>query len=407
MPYTDLKKLSFMDKSVYEATYQNRITSECAIHLPMQIQGLPAFLLTTPEVLQLSMEILRLNQGIPSLRAHLPAKAFTQYCNTCLISEITLTNDIENVHSSRREISDLLNDLAQQDKRKRFRGLVNKYAMLLQNDSRELKTCQDVRDIFDEMVANEIQMDSPENLPDGKFFRKESVTVYSGTNKALHQGLYPESRIIETMEHALQFLNEPSVEILLRISVFHYLFGYIHPFYDGNGRVSRFISSYLLSGTLDPLVAFHLSLTIKNQLSHYYKAFEICNDPRNKGDLTPFVLMFLTVIRDSIKELRADLSDKIAEFTHYLKLTTAVLPTENKKLSLLASLLIQAALFSEDGISTADLLDMLDISRSTLMSYFRRLPGSLYHAKKIRNTKYYQMDLIALEHRANTHGSLH
>lgn len=402
MAYDDLRKLSFMDKTTHETIYQSRVTNECAVHLPIHIQDSPVFFLITPEVLQLSMEILRLNQEIPDLRGLLPEKAFEQYRNTCLISEITLTNDIENVHSSRREISDLLNDLEQHDKRKRFRGLVNKYSMLLQNDPRELKTCQDVRDIFDEMVANEIQMDSPENLPDGKYFRKESVTVYSGTNKALHQGLCPESRIIEVMEQSLQFLNDPSVDILLRISVFHYLFGYIHPFYDGNGRVSRFISSYLLSGTLDPIIAFHLSLTIKNQLSAYYKAFEICNDPRNKGDLTPFVLMFLTIIRDSIKELKTDLSAKIAEFVYYLKLAQTALPTDNKKTFPLASLLVQAALFSEDGISTSDLLDLLQISRTTLTSCLQRLPENLYHTKKIQNAKYYQMNLPALEAYANT-----
>lgn len=404
MTYDDLRKLFFMDKNTHEAVYQRRVTNECAVHLSIHIHEFPVFFLITPEVLQLCMEILRLNQEIPKLRELLPEKAFEQYRNTCLISEITLTNDIENVHSSRREISDLLNDLKQRDNRKRFHGLVNKYAMLLQNDTRKLATCQDIRDIFDEMVANEIQMDSPENLPDGKYFRAESVTVYSGTGKALHQGLCPESLIIEVMEQALLFLNDSSIDILLRISVFHYLFGYIHPFYDGNGRVSRFISSYLLSGTLDPIVAFHLSLTIKNQLSAYYKAFEICNDSRNKGDLTPFILMFLTIIRDSINELRTDLSTKIAEFLYYLKLAKASFSSTlsaNQKTFSLCSLLIQAALFSEDGIPTADLLDMLTISRTTLASCFKELPENLYHTKKIKNAKYYQMNLAALEHYAN------
>lgn len=398
MAYTDLRKLFYADKTSYDEKYQQRFSSESAIHLSLQINENPAFLLITPEVLQLTMQIQRLNDQIAPLRNILPGKAFSQYRNTCLISEITLTNDIENVHSSRREISDLLNDLSQHDKRKRFRGLVNKYSMLLNNEARKLETCQDIRDIYDEMVSNEIRMDSPENLPDGQYFRTGSVTVYSGSDQPIHQGLNPETAIIEAMEQSLRFLNDSSIEILLRISIFHYLFGYIHPFYDGNGRVSRFISSYLLSGALDSIVSFHLSLTIKEQLTAYYKAFEICNDPRNRGDLTPFVLMFLHIIRDSIKELLSDLQSKIGEFHHYLQLIPDAFPQQrSQKIWELCSLLIQAALFSEDGIPTQDLLNSLEVSRTTLASYFAKLPENLYAVSRTSNTKYYKMDLYALE----------
>ena len=97
----------------------------------------------------------------------------------------------------------------------------------------------------------------------------------------------PESRIIETVEQSLSVLNDNDIDIFIRIAVFHYLFGYIHPFYDGNGRTSRFISSYLLSRELTPLIGFRLSYTIKENISKYYKAFEVCNDPHNKGELTP------------------------------------------------------------------------------------------------------------------------
>ena len=58
-------------------------------------------------------------------------------------------------------------------------------------------------------------------------------------------------------------LNNDDINFLIRIAVFHYAFGYIHPFYDGNGRTSRFISSYLLSQRLEDLVSFRLSYTIK------------------------------------------------------------------------------------------------------------------------------------------------
>lgn len=40
----------------------------------------------------------------------------------------------------------------------------------------------------------------------------------------------PESKIIEYMNKALYILNDQSIDILIRVSLFHYYFGYIHPF---------------------------------------------------------------------------------------------------------------------------------------------------------------------------------
>ena len=65
------------------------------------------------------------------------------------------------------------------------------------------------------------------------FFRRKSVSVYSPHMKEIHRGISGETEIIACMEKALFILHNKSIPPLIRISVFHYLFGYIHPFYDG------------------------------------------------------------------------------------------------------------------------------------------------------------------------------
>ncbi|MFR7881399.1 MAG: Fic family protein [Christensenellales bacterium] len=85
----------------------------------------------------------------------------------------------------------------------------------------------------------------------------------------------PESKIIEYMNKALYILNNQSIDILIRVSLFHYYFGYIHPFYDGNGRINRFISSYILSKHFNEVIGFRLSMTIKENLTQYLEAFLI------------------------------------------------------------------------------------------------------------------------------------
>lgn len=81
----------------------------------------------------------------------------------------------------------------------------------------------------------------------------------------------------------------------MRVSLFHYLLGYIHPFYDGNGRLSRFLTSNYLCDD-NPFLALSLSQHIYAHKEAYYKAFTITNDPRNRGDLTYFVLSFLKLL---------------------------------------------------------------------------------------------------------------
>ena len=86
------------------------------------------------------------------------------------------------------------------------------------------------------------------------------------------------------MDDAINILNDDDIDPLFRISIFHYLFGYIHPFYNGNGRLNRFISSYYLANTLESIMGYRLSYTIKENINKYYKSFKVVNEEINKGD---------------------------------------------------------------------------------------------------------------------------
>ncbi|EKC77592.1 hypothetical protein OBE_00281, partial [human gut metagenome] len=50
----------------------------------------------------------------------LPERALIQYRTRCLTDEIVLTNNIEGVHSTRKEINEILSDLSTKDRKKAF-----------------------------------------------------------------------------------------------------------------------------------------------------------------------------------------------------------------------------------------------------------------------------------------------
>ena len=402
MAYPTLKKLSYINKEIYRETYQRRLSSENAIHLDFDVAGHQAFFVQCEDVIRLCYQILKLDKEISLLQAELPNVALVQYSKKCLIDEIVLTNNIEGVTSSRKEIGAVLNSLEERSEKKGkknvFLGLVNKYLKLMRHEPIPLQTCQDIRDIYDEIVLDEVVSENKHNAPDGSIFRKEMTEVYAPTGKSIHKGKYPEAEIIRCTEKALKILNDTAILPLYRICLFHYLLEFIHPFYDGNGRLGRFILSYCISENLERLVAYRISETIKENIKAYYDAFLTCNDPKNLADLTPFLIMMLEMVNISMEDLKESLADKLSLLKHYREIIPHLDQYQNDTLASLYDILIQASLFSELGISTQELLSVFHTNYATLGKRLSIVKSQgLLISEKHENKKYYSMDLHKLD----------
>ncbi len=398
MMYKELKSLYYSNNEIYAQEYLNRFNSSEAIKLNFYIGENQAFFLENAEVMKLAFNIAKLDKEIDKLCNELPGVAINQYSKKCLIDEIVITNKIEGVHSSRKEIGEALDILESQTKSKgkhqRFVSLVNKYLKLIMQEDVSLESCEDIRNIYDEVFLEEVVHENPNNKPDGKIFRKEVVTVHSETDKVIHTGLIPESKIIESMTQALKFLNDASVESLFRTCIFHYLIEYIHPFYDGNGRLGRFIFSYGISKTLTPLISFRISETIKENIGVYYKAFKICNDQRNLGDITPFLIMQLEMIFEAMKELKKSLSEKLTTWKKYEEVINKI--CDDFELLRLYNFLIQAALFSEKGISMAELQQNMKSSNYMIKKLISKIAEDMLVIKTKKKFKFYSINLQRL-----------
>ena len=399
--YQTLRKLYYGDAEVYQQTYAERFRSPATVHLDFDIAGNPAFFVQTNEAVCLLQKILQKDKEVYRLRRALPGEAVQQYTLKCLIDEIVLTNKIEGVNSSRKEIGEVLYELRSQSQkrgaRKRFDGLVNQYLKLQTGERVSLASCADIRALYDEIVLEEVVEENPQNAPDGALFRKDLAEVYNAADKVIHRGSYPEEKIIAQMEKALAFLQEESVPKLFRVCLFHYLLEYIHPFYDGNGRLGRFLISNLLAQDLNPLIAYRISYTITENINDYYAAFRTCNDPHNLGDMTPFLLMMLTMIEKSVSQLEEALQKRKTRLHQYSEILRT-LPIGDKKTGNLCYVLIQAALFSEHGISTRELEECLDSSYSTVKKALDIVDAAGFLLmKKVGKEKCYSLNLEKMD----------
>lgn len=357
------------------------------------IKSFPAFYYYTETTAYLLSDIIEQMSRLNNVVNKIPASAIEQFQISCLIEEIQSSNDIEGVHSTRREISEALDEQDTQEGPGKIRlwGIVNKYIKLLGNENIAFYTCDDLRKFYDDFVLDEVCRDDEKNRPDGEIFRADEVDVHSNT-KIIHKGLYPESKIISYMEQAMQILHDTQIPALIRISIFHYLFGYIHPFYDGNGRTSRFITSYYLSKILNPLVGIRLSITTKKSLRTYYKLFEITDAYGNRGDLTPFITGFLRIIRKSIIRVNDLLEEKQRELERYQELLKQI-PLKDHVSEMICLQLLQAALFSADGVTLSALESPIDKTSRTIREKILSLPEGLVLTNKTRRAHRYILNL--------------
>lgn len=396
MNYESLLKLSYIDNDKYKSSYLQRFNNECATVLDFEINGNQAFYLTTPEILLLITKILKTDQSINTLTARLPKIALLQFTKQMLVDEIKQTNDIENVYSTRKEINETVNKIRQGKQSGRFKGLVSKYIKLENKEKINLQTCQDIKNLYDEIVLEEVLENDKDNALDGVIFRKSQVSVHSESNKEIHRGVFPESKIIDCLTKALNILNNENVNYLISAAIFHYLFAYIHPFYDGNGRTDRFISSYYISQNLNHLVAYNFSYTLKTHKSQYYKMFSDTNNQKNKGDLTPFIIQFLEFIYEAEKNLLDNLKKRNAMLDYFaVKIMSDRFSKSEKDI---LYVLVQNSLFADEGISADVLVEVSGKSMATIRKVLKTFDElELLKITKIGKKLFYDVNLDGLK----------
>lgn len=131
---------------------------------------------------------------------------------------------------------------------------------------------------------------------------KEPMLVVSGAmgKEQIHYEAPPSERIPREMELFLQWINtEESIDPVLKAAVAHLWFVDIHPFDDGNGRLTRTITDMLLARADGlPQRFYSMSAAILRNKKGYYEVLEYMG--KHGLDITPWLSWFLQTMEDAI-----------------------------------------------------------------------------------------------------------
>ncbi len=378
MNYKLLKNCFHDSKIDYEEEYTKRFESMVAVHLPFAVGEYQAFFLRNIEVSDLIYQIQKENKNIEKKAAKLSEYgALRTLLNTCLFKEIEQSNAMEEVHSSRKTLALMSKTSERKNTYVRFAGQLKQYSALLRNSLTVPTDSLDIRRIYDVLLADDIRLDDPSNLPDGEIFRKDAVYVNGGL-KNIHRGIFPEKEIVRVIDETLATLENTLSP--LRAAVFHFVFEYAHPFYDGNGRMGRFLSTLQLCDDFHLAGVLQLSLKLREHRHAYYEIFRTCENALNRADLTPFVLFFLTQLLEAMREGNEMLEKKIILYDAGIARIDREDPKQGTEHHFM-TLMLHAALFEPIGLRQAEIKEALNCSDSTVKKLIGKHRDDLYIEK--------------------------
>ena len=116
-----------------------------------------------------------------------------------------------------------------------------------------------------------------------------------GTKKIIFNTTEPGYATDDAMNALIDWYNqEQEVHFLIRCAAFVYEFLSIHPFQDGNGRLSRLLTTLCLLKTGYSWIQYvSFEHEIENNKKNYYRALRSCQAQRPHEDITDWIDFFL------------------------------------------------------------------------------------------------------------------
>ncbi len=238
------------------------------------------------------------------------------YGNKSVEEEIISTAKIENIDYSRESVRSILKGyVPRNDEETRILGLKKGFDFIA--DKNNKITEENIYKLY--MMSVGDFLEGEDKLKIGSMYRHDSVHIQNLSGEVSHTGVNHEL-LPKAMSNLVSFINEEDdINELIKAAIIHFYVAYIHPYFDGNGRMARLIHLwYLVQNGFKSTLFIPFSSYIFKSVKKYYEAYSIVEENQKLSgviDVTPFIIYFSENVYNSFekKEINIDVIEVYKE----------------------------------------------------------------------------------------------
>ena len=253
-----------------------------------------------------------------SLEYNFQSKFSLELLKETLVEEGYYSSTIEGAHSTIKRAKTLAKGKSEPKDKSEF---------MVFNNFKALIELEDIKDEITNELIFKVHRITVENTLDDDYnigeYRTEPNEIINQSGKVIFQPIADIKKMNIMIEELLEFLKDDEfsmpIEKIYKSVAFHFLFAYIHPFDDGNGRTVRILFTYLLKYYgYDMFYYISLSEIInRRKAKDYYQAFvdvERSNmSDKNSFDMTYFFYYLTEVMIEGLKILKHRINTHLRE----------------------------------------------------------------------------------------------
>ncbi len=142
----------------------------------------------------------------------------------------------------------------------------------------------------------------------------------------------PDAILIEKeMNRFLEWFNrEDGIDLVIKAAIAHLWFVTIHPFQDGNGRITRALTDMLLARSDKSIQRFYsMSAQIRIERKQYYAKLE--STQKGNLDITEWISWFLSCLINALKSTEGNLNRVLVKADFWSKHSKTIINERQKK----------------------------------------------------------------------------
>ena len=213
------------------------------------------------------------------------------YGTKALEEEIVATSAIESIDFNRDSVRNIMKGLAPKDEEEnRIFGLKQGFEFISHKENKI--TEENIFKLYMMAIGN--FLDDESKPKQGNFYRHD--TVYVMSDRVEHSGI-DHKKLPEYMKSFIEFANESdNINDLLKATMLHFYIAYLHPYFDGNGRMARLIQMwFLIQKGYESTLFVPFSSYVEKSRRKYYDAYTLVEENYKLSDIidiTPFLIYF-------------------------------------------------------------------------------------------------------------------